>query len=104
MIEVHRMGRGTVGERRLQRRRFESLADDGCFLLGAFLPRDLGADFGVLFLAAGERDAKAIPHRELRRLYRFRRDLFELRLCYEPGNFCGYVHKHPSWKCVTELM
>src|SRR4029453_4005027 len=92
MIEVHRMGRGAVGKRRLQRRRLESLADDGCFFLGAFLPRDLSADFGVLFLAAGECDAKAIPHRELRRIYRFRRDLFELRLGYEPSNFSGDLH------------
>src|SRR4030095_11924163 len=73
-------------------RRFESLADDGCFLLGAFLPRNLGADLSVLFLAAGERDAKAIPHRELRRIYRFRRDLFDLRLCYEPSNVSGDLH------------
>src|SRR4030095_16027200 len=59
---------------------------------GASLARDLSADFGVLFLAAGERDAKAIPQRELRRFYRFRRDLFELSLGHEPGNFCGDLH------------
>src|SRR5215468_1744935 len=92
MIEVHGMGGGAVGECRLKSRRFESLANDGCLFLGAFLPRDLSTDFGVPFLAAGKRDAEAIPHRELRSLYRFRRDLFELRLGYEPGNPCGDLH------------
>src|SRR5215510_2401792 len=68
VIEIHGMSGGAVGEGRLKRRRFESLTDDRCFFFGAFLPRDLSADFGVLFLAAGERDAEAIPQRELRSL------------------------------------
>src|SRR5262245_12442887 len=92
MIEVHRMGCGAVGERHLHRRGFEPLANDGCLFFGAFLPRDLTADFGVLFLTSGQRDAEAILERELRSLYRLRRDLFELRLRYEPGNLCGDLH------------
>src|SRR6266550_1400867 len=98
------MSGGPVGKCGLQRRRSKSLTYDRCFLLGIFLARDFSADFGVLFFAARQCNSKAVPHRELSRLYRFRRDRLILGINYELSNLFGYVHKHLSWKCVTELM
>ena len=65
VIEIHRVRRRAVRQRRVERGSFESLPDDRGFFLGLFLACYLGANFRVLFLAAGERHTEAIAHSDL---------------------------------------
>src|SRR2546427_12320602 len=103
VVEIERMRRSAVGERGLQRGSLESLTDYGGVLSGIFLARNLGANFCVLFLAAGKRYAKAVAHGNLRRLHAVSRESRVFQPRHKPGDFCGYVHE-PSVKLFPESL
>src|SRR5437660_6907361 len=104
VVEIERMRRSAVGERGLQRGSLESLTDYGGVLSGIFLARNLGANFCVLFLAAGKRHAQAVAHGNLRRLHGGSRDARVFQLRHKPGDFCGYVHNSSVKLFVESLL